>query len=133
LCLKEFGKKIKMKKKHICAVDYAFQRVGTKYKGRILLGLYWNETVRYGQFRKVMKDISTKMLTQVLRELEEDGLISREVYSEIPPRVEYSLTEEGKEFIPIVEHMFHWGKKKLDNSYDKEKGAWNVHNFLIEK
>lgn len=121
------------KEKNICAVDYAFQRIGTKYKGRILLGLYWNGNVRYGGFRKKMKDISTKMLTQVLRELEEDGLINRKVYSEIPPRVEYSLTDEGKDFIPIVEHMYHWGKKKLDNTYEKENGEWRKENFTIER
>lgn len=108
------AKKSEESEKNICAVDYAFQRIGGKYKGRILWGFHsYKNIMRYGELRKVMVDISPKMLTQTLRALEEDDLIHREVYHQIPPKVEYSLTETGKELIPFIEYLLHWGKKQL--------------------
>ncbi|MDU1890296.1 MAG: helix-turn-helix domain-containing protein [Dysgonomonas sp.] len=107
--------------KNICAVDYAFQRIGGKYKGRILWGFHsYKEVIRYGELRKAMGDISPKMLTQTLRALEDDGLIHREVYHQVPPKVEYSLTETGKELIPFIEYLLEWGKKQLaKNEFSK--------------
>lgn len=99
--------------KDICAVDYAFQRVGGKYKGRLLWRLSKSEVMRYNELAKDMEDISTKMLTQTLRELEADNLIHRKVYPQVPPKVEYRLTETGKELIPFIEYLFHWGCKQL--------------------
>lgn len=107
---------MKLKKdenKEICALDYAFQRIGGKYKGRILWRLKANEIMRYSEIRKDMEDISTKMLTQTLRELEADNLISRKVYPEVPPKVEYSLTKTGEELIPFIEYLFTWACKEL--------------------
>lgn len=97
----------------ICAVDYAFQRIGGKYKGRILWRLSQFEVMRYNELAKGMLGISTKMLTQTLRELEADNLIYRKVYPQVPPKVEYRLTETGKELIPFIEYLFHWGCKQL--------------------
>ena len=75
-----------MKKKHseepICSVDYAFRRIGGKYKGRIIWYLHNKIVMRYGELRKTLTDITPKMLTQTLRELEEDNLINRKVYQE---------------------------------------------------
>jgi DNA-binding HxlR family transcriptional regulator len=97
----------------ICAVDYAFRRVGGKYKGRILWYLHNRTVMRYGELRKVLSDITPKMLTQTLRELEQDSLLFREVYNEVPPKVEYTLTEVGKELIPFINHLREWGDRQI--------------------
>lgn len=103
--------KEKNKKVH-CAVDYAFQRIGGKYKGRILWVLK-DGFLRYGELKRVIVGVTPKMLTQTLKELEFDGLIVRKVYLEVPPKVEYSLTEIGKELIPFISQMKSWGEKQL--------------------
>ncbi|SEW21525.1 winged helix-turn-helix transcriptional regulator [Chitinophaga arvensicola] len=96
----------------ICAVDYAFQRIGGKHKGRIIYHL--REGVRrYGELRRSMTGITPKMLTQVLRELEEDGLVTRHVYLEVPPRVEYNLTDTGRELLPFITLLSQWGRKQM--------------------
>lgn len=97
-----------------CGVDYAFKRIGGKYKGRILWHLNSKEILRYGELRRTLPDITTKMLTQTLRELEDDRLVTRKVYHEVPPKVEYALSETGKELIPFIEHLHNWGNKQLE-------------------
>lgn len=110
-----------MKKKDttepICSVDYAFKRIGGKYKGRILWYLHKEQILRYGELRKKIKDITPKMLTQTLRELENDHLLKRKVFHEVPPKVEYSLTETGCELVPFINHLRKWG----DAQIEKEK------------
>jgi DNA-binding HxlR family transcriptional regulator len=98
-----------------CGVEYAFKRIGGKYKGRILWHLGLKMVLRYGELSRTLPDITTKMLTQTLRELEEDNLIIRKMYHEVPPKVEYSLSETGQELIPFIEHLHEWGKKQLDH------------------
>ncbi len=97
----------------MCSVDYAFRRIGGKYKGRILWYLHLKEVLRYGELRRSIVDITPKMLTQTLRELEEDHLINRVEYQEKPPRVEYSLSEIGKELVPFIDHLREWGEKRM--------------------
>jgi DNA-binding HxlR family transcriptional regulator len=99
-------------KKAYCAVDYAFQRIGGKYKGRILWVLR-DGFLRYGELNRAVVGITPKMLTQTLKELEADELITRKVYFEVPPKVEYSLTETGKELIPFIGQMRSWGEKQM--------------------
>jgi DNA-binding HxlR family transcriptional regulator len=96
-----------------CGVDYAFKRIGGKYKGRILWHLGSKAILRYGELSRTLPDITTKMLTQTLRELEDDNLIIRKVYHEVPPKVEYSLTDTGRELIPFIKHLHHWGNRQL--------------------
>lgn len=103
--------KNKIKTAH-CAVDYAFQRIGGKYKGRILWVLR-EGCLRYGELNRAVVGITPKMLTQTLKELEADELISRKVYLEVPPKVEYSLTDTGKELIPFISLMRSWGEKQI--------------------
>lgn len=98
----------------LCAVDYAFKRIGGKYKARILWYLDMKGVLRYGELSRTLPDITTKMLTQTLRELEEDKLVFRKMYHEVPPKVEYSLSETGKELIPFIAHLHHWGKKQIE-------------------
>jgi DNA-binding HxlR family transcriptional regulator len=99
-------------KKAFCAVDYAFQRIGGKYKGRILWVLR-DGILRYGEIKRAVIGISPKMLTQTLKELEEDALITRKVYPEVPPRVEYALSSTGKELIPFIRLMQAWAEKQM--------------------
>jgi DNA-binding HxlR family transcriptional regulator len=96
-----------------CGVEYAFKRIGGKYKGRILWHLGMKPVLRYGELSRTLPDITTKMLTQTLRELEEDKLIIRKMYHEVPPKVEYSLSNTGQELIPFLEHLHYWGEKQL--------------------
>lgn len=102
-------------KKARCAVDYAFQRIGGKYKGRILWILR-DGSLRYGELKRAVVGITPKMLTQTLKELETDELITRKVYLEVPPKVEYALTETGKELIPFISLMRSWGEKQMSAS-----------------
>lgn len=100
--------------KTICSVDFAFRRIGGKYKGRILWYLHNHNKLRYGELKRTVTDVTTKMLTQTLRELESDGLVNRKVFHEVPPKVEYSLSETGEELIPFISHLNDWGTKQME-------------------
>lgn len=102
-------------KKDICVLDYAFQRIGGKYKGRILWALHTHNVLRYGELNRELSDITPKMLTQTLRELESDGLINRKLYPQVPPKVEYTLSETGEELIPFIQYLVNWGYKQMSN------------------
>lgn len=99
-------------KKAYCAVDYAFQRMGGKYKGRILWVLR-NGFLRYGEIKRAVIGISPKMLTQTLKELEADELVTRKVYMEVPPKVEYTLISTAMELIPFISQMQAWGARQI--------------------
>lgn len=96
-----------------CSVDYAFRRIGGKYKGRILWHIHLNKVLRYGELKRTLPDITTKMLTQTLRELEEDFLINRKVFNEVPPKVEYTLTLVGIDLIPVIQQLKDWGDRQI--------------------
>jgi len=113
--------KIKQPVNPQCPVDYAFQRIGGKYKGRVLWFLK-DGVMRYGQMRRLITGITPKMLTQVLRELEDDRLIVRTVYLEVPPRVEYHLTENGHALIPSIEMISKWGMGQMKEQGIAEMG-----------
>jgi len=95
-----------------CGIDYAFQRIGGKYKGRILWRLRTG-ILRYGELRKTVTGVTPKMLTQALRELEDDGLLTRKVYVEVPPKVEYELTETGRGLLPFLSLLRDWAKQQM--------------------
>lgn len=97
-----------------CSVDYAFRRIGGKHKGRILWYIHLHEILRYGELKKVLADITPKMLTQALKELEDDGLVNRKVYHQVPPKVEYSLTEIAQELIPFIDYLRQWGDRQIE-------------------
>ncbi|WP_409515941.1 winged helix-turn-helix transcriptional regulator [Chishuiella sp.] len=98
----------------MCAVDFAFRRIGGKYKGRILWYVSKYEVLRFGELKRLMNDITTKMLTQTLRELENNELLNRKVYHEVPPKVEYTLTETGKSLIPFINLLRDWGISQME-------------------
>lgn len=91
-----------------CPVDATLRLIGGKYKSLILWHLL-NGTMRHGELQKLIPQATPKMLTQQLRELEGDDLISREVFPVVPPKVEYSLTDTGKSLKPILIAMYDWG------------------------
>ena len=92
----------------ICPMLDAMEVLGGKWK--ILIIYYLSSgTLRFGELRKELPGITQKMLTQQLRELERDGLVNRKVYAEVPPRVEYSLTELAKALYPVFEGLQQWG------------------------
>lgn len=95
-----------------CFVDYGFKRVGGKYKGRILWVLK-DGVLRYGELKRAIVGVTPKMLTQTLRELEEDELINRKVFLEVPPKVEYTLTATGEELIPFIDLLRSWAKNQM--------------------
>lgn len=97
----------------MCAVDYAFRRIGGKYKARILWHIHSSTILRYGELKRTLPDITTKMLTQSLRELEDDSLINRKVFHEVPPKVEYTLTDISNELIPSIKLIMEWGDKQM--------------------
>ena len=97
---------------YYCPVDYAFQRVGGKYKARILWYLK-NSTCRFGELKRLVEGISPKMLAQSLKELEEDNLVTKRVYIELPPRVEYDITSNGSDLIPAINCMRLWAEDQL--------------------
>lgn len=93
-----------------CFFELSQMIIGGKWKPKILFYLGQEEVMRFGQLRDSIYGVSEKMLIQQLRELEADGIVHREVYREVPPKVEYSLTPMGQTLIPILETLFNWGK-----------------------
>jgi DNA-binding HxlR family transcriptional regulator len=93
-----------------CPVETTLLLIGDKWKVLILRDLI-DGTKRFGELRKSIGSISQKMLTQQLREMEEDGLVERKVYAEVPPKVEYSLTEDGVSLKPILDSLSAWGEQ----------------------
>ena len=94
--------------KYNCPVGVTLELIGGKYKSLILWHLI-NSTLRFGELQKLIPQATPKMLTQKLRELEEDNLITRTVYPVVPPKVEYSLTDSGRSIRPILSAMYDWG------------------------
>ena len=97
-----------------CPIRNVLARVGDKWSLLVLYNLQHMEPVRFKELQRQIPDISQKSLTQTLRTLEEDGFVSREVFPEVPPRVEYSLTPRALSFLPLVENMINWAKENMD-------------------
>ena len=91
-----------------CPVETTLMIIGDKWKVLILRDLM-NGTMRFGELRKSIGTVSQKVLTAQLRDMEEKGLLTRKVYAEVPPRVEYTLTETGYSLKPVLDAMWAWG------------------------
>lgn len=104
---------IRMKKIYHIGVEATIEVIGGKWKPIILCHL-GNGPIRTGDLKRKIPSITQKMLTQQLRELEDDKIISRKVYNQVPPKVEYSLTKEGKSLREILIEMSIWGEKRIE-------------------
>ncbi len=93
-----------------CPVETTLMLIGDKWKVLILRDLLPGKK-RFGELKKSIGSVSQKVLTAQLRDMEESGLVHREVYAEVPPRVEYSLTELGQSLKPILDSMWNWGEE----------------------
>jgi DNA-binding HxlR family transcriptional regulator len=98
-----------------CPVEFTLEKMGGKWKGVLLYELL-NGTRRFSELKKMNEGLTTRILTKQLRELESDGLITRKVYPVIPPKVEYSLSDEGKTLRPIILSLEQWGKIRLSQN-----------------
>lgn len=96
-----------------CPMRYTMSVVEGKWKWVILWRIYQADVIRYNKLRGSLYPIAHKTLSAQLKELEASNLIHREQYNEVPPRVEYSLTEEGRTLIPILELMYQWGQEHM--------------------
>ena len=104
-----------------CPVETTLMLIGDKWKVLILRDLLQG-TRRFGELKKSIGSVSQKVLTAKLRDMEENGLVHREVYAEVPPKVEYSLTELGQSLRPILDAMWKWGEE-----YKKEQPGAEIH------
>lgn len=91
--------------------------IGGKFKPLILYDLCSHSPKRFGEFKRFLPNISQKTLTNQLRELSRDGLVTRTVFAEVPPHVEYSITEKGRTLLPLLELMCEWGEAHLSDSF----------------
>ncbi len=94
-----------------CPVTASMQVLGGKWKAILINAIYLTSPARFGELKRSVRGITESMLTQQLRELEDDGVISRKIYAEIPPRVEYTLTEFGLTLSPIILSLAKWGEE----------------------
>lgn len=93
-----------------CEIEVTLELISGKWKSLILWELGQEATIRFNEFRRLIPDITQKMLTQQLRQLEDHGLVKRQVYNQVPPIVEYSLKDYGKKLLPILDLMDAYGK-----------------------
>ena len=104
-----------------CPVRNVLSRVGDKWSMLVLFTLEANERQRFKELQRNIPDISQKMLTATLKILEADALILREAFPEIPPRVEYSLTDKGKSLLPLIDNLLVWASENMDDIIEARK------------
>lgn len=109
----------------ICPVRNVIARFGNKWALLVILILSENDSIRYNELCRKIPDISSRVLASTLRALEADGLVNRQFFQEVPPRVEYSLTETGKSLVPIINQLTKWAQKNMKTIIEHR----NEHNF----
>jgi len=100
--------------KDLCPVIFAISQLGGKWK-LIVVHTLMEEPLRFGELRRAIPNITQRMLTLTLRELEEDGIVHREVFEVVPPHVEYSMTEMGRKLEPVMDSLRDWGRVNIDS------------------
>ena len=98
---------------------YAMSLINGKWKMHILFWLWKKEILRYGELKRLLGNITHKMLSTQLKELEADGLINRKEYPQIPPKVEYSMTKLGLSLMPVLQSLCEWGTKHYTSDFNK--------------
>ena len=106
---------------YYCPVDLTLSVVGGRWKGLIIWALREEKTLRFNELKKRLVTINDKMLSQTLKLLVEQNILIRKSYNEIPPKVEYSLSDAGKELLPILFLMQDWGEKNNSGESIKAK------------
>ena len=109
-----------------CPIRNVLARIGDLFSLLVLLTLDGAEPMRFGTLRKAIPDISQKMLTVTLRTLEEDGYLPRSIYPEVPPRVEYALTERAKSLLPHINSLIAWAIENMDAIKGERKASREV-------
>lgn len=99
----------------ICPIRNVVARFGDKWSLLVLLLISGQGVVRFNELGRMIPDISTRVLSTTLKTLEADGLISRKVYAQVPPKVEYSLTDTGHSLIPLIMQLTEWAKANMKN------------------
>lgn len=110
----------KLEKEIMCPIEYGLDIFGGKWKSRILCVLSSREFLRYNEIRKELGNITDAVLAAMLKELIHDALIIRKQYNEIPPRVEYALTEKGRSALPILQSICQWSRQQTKDQIDKK-------------
>lgn len=109
-----------------CPIRNVLSRVGDKWSMLVLFTLESNNNQRFKELQRNIPDISQKMLTTTLKMLESDGLILRVAFSEIPPRVEYSLTKKGESLLPLINNLISWASDNMEDIIESRR------NFLLK-
>lgn len=104
-----------------CPIRNVLSRVGDKWSMLVLFTLESNDNQRFKELQRNIPDISQKMLTSTLKMLEADGLIRREVFPEVPPRVEYSLTKKGKSLLPLIDNLLSWASENMEDIIESRR------------
>ncbi|MBK3624192.1 winged helix-turn-helix transcriptional regulator [Streptomyces asoensis] len=105
---------------HVCGIDAAMEVIGGKWKVLILWALHEQPCRRFGELRRLLPGITEKVLASHLRELEADGVVHRASYDEVPPRVEYSLTEDGVRLNAALGPLAAWGRERSSGRGPRE-------------
>lgn len=100
----------KIEKELVCPLEYGLDIFGGKWKSRIICVLSANDVMRYGELRKELGNITDAVLASMLKELISNNMVTRIQYNEIPPKVEYSLTEQGRSVLPILQSICVWSR-----------------------
>ena len=109
----------------ICPVRNVVARFGNKWALLVILVVSENEPIRYKELGRKIPDISSRVLSNTLRILEADGLINRRFYQEVPPRVEYSLTETGRSLVPIIIKLTEWAQNNMKTIIEHRRKSEN--------
>lgn len=104
-----------------CPIRNILSRIGNKWSILVIFTLEQMPVMRFGELQRNIPDISQKMLTVTLRTLEQDGIVSRQVYAQIPPKVEYALTTRGQSLVPHLNSLISWAKEHMDSIMEDRK------------
>lgn len=110
----------------MCPLEFGLDIFGGKWKSRIICVLSAGGVMRYSEIRKELADITDAVLAAMLRELAENGIISRRQYNEIPPKVEYALTDKGRSVLPIFQDICRWSRRQTGDGLDKKLPPCNT-------
>ena len=108
-----------------CPIRNILSRIGDKWSVLILYTLSMHGIMRFKVLQKELPDISQKMLTVTLRTLEEDGLVNRKIYPQVPPKVEYSLTKRGTSLLPHINSLIAWAKENFEDIIKDREKVWS--------